>query len=62
MFFIQFLLGFFNNKAINLIGNGVVIDPVIFENEIDGLQNLILILIVSFLYQIGLILFFLHIK
>ena len=29
----------FNTNAINLIGNGVVIDPVIFENEISGLQK-----------------------
>tara|TARA_Y100000746_G_scaffold124855_1_gene106777 strand:+ start:640 stop:1914 length:1275 start_codon:yes stop_codon:yes gene_type:complete len=31
--------GIFNTNAINLIGNGVVIDPVIFENEINGLQK-----------------------
>ncbi len=31
--------GIFNNKAINLIGNGVVIDPIIFKNEIDGLKK-----------------------
>ncbi len=31
--------GVFNNNAINVIGNGVVIDPVIFENEIQGLQK-----------------------
>jgi len=31
--------GIFNTNAINLIGNGVVIDPVIFENEISGLQK-----------------------
>ena len=31
--------GVFNTNAINLIGNGVVIDPVIFENEINGLQK-----------------------
>ena len=31
--------GVFNTNAINLIGNGVVIDPVIFENEISGLQK-----------------------
>ena len=31
--------GIFNTDAINLIGNGVVIDPVIFENEINGLQK-----------------------
>ena len=31
--------GVFNTNAINLIGNGVVIDPVIFENEINGLNK-----------------------
>ena len=31
--------GIFNTNALNLIGNGVVIDPVIFENEINGLQK-----------------------
>ena len=31
--------GIFNSNALNLIGNGVVVDPVIFENEIDGLQK-----------------------
>ena len=31
--------GVFNTNAINLIGNGVVIDPVIFENEINGLHK-----------------------
>ena len=29
--------GIFHQTAINLIGNGVVIDPVIFQNEINGL-------------------------
>ena len=29
--------GIFHPKAINLIGNGVVIDPIIFKNEIDNL-------------------------
>ena len=29
--------GIFHPTAINLIGNGVVIDPVIFQNEINGL-------------------------
>ncbi len=31
--------GIFNSNSLNLIGNGVVIDPVIFENEINGLQK-----------------------
>ena len=31
--------GIFNSNALNLIGNGVVVDPVIFENEINGLQK-----------------------
>ena len=31
--------GVFNTNAINLIGNGVVIDPVIFQNEINGLHK-----------------------
>ena len=30
--------GIFHPKAINLIGNGVVIDPIIFINEIEGLK------------------------
>ena len=32
--------GIFHNKKINVIGNGVVIDPVIFKKEIDTLKNL----------------------
>ena len=31
--------GIFNKEAINVIGNGVVIDPVIFKNEIEGLKK-----------------------
>ena len=31
--------GIFNKEAINIIGNGVVIDPVIFKNEIEGLKK-----------------------
>ncbi len=31
--------GIFRKEAINLIGNGVVIDPVIFKNEIDKLSD-----------------------
>ena len=31
--------GIFNKEAINVIGNGVVIDPVIFKNEIEGLKQ-----------------------
>ena len=29
--------GIFHPKAVNLIGNGVVIDPVIFKKELDNL-------------------------
>ena len=29
--------GIFHEKCLNIIGNGVVIDPVLFEKEIDGL-------------------------
>ncbi|MBL6648615.1 MAG: adenylosuccinate synthase [Flavobacteriaceae bacterium] len=32
--------GIFHDKKINVIGNGVVIDPVIFKREIDKLKNL----------------------
>jgi adenylosuccinate synthase len=32
--------GIFHKGVINLIGNGVVIDPVIFQNEIDGIKKL----------------------
>ena len=32
--------GIFHDKKINVIGNGVVIDPVIFKKEIDILKNL----------------------
>ena len=32
--------GIFHDKKINIIGNGVVIDPVIFKKEIDTLKNL----------------------
>ncbi|GAA3509281.1 adenylosuccinate synthase [Aquimarina addita] len=31
--------GIFHDKAINVVGNGVVIDPVIFKNEIDNLAK-----------------------
>ena len=31
--------GIFNDNAINVIGNGVVIDPVIFGNELNGLNK-----------------------
>ncbi len=32
--------GIFHEEKINLIGNGVVIDPVVFKNETDALANL----------------------
>ena len=32
--------GIFHEKKINVIGNGVVIDPVVFKKEIDTLKNL----------------------
>ena len=32
--------GIFHKGAVNLIGNGVVIDPVIFQNEIIGIKKL----------------------
>jgi len=31
--------GIFNDSTLNIIGNGVVIDPVIFENEFNGLKK-----------------------
>ena len=31
--------GIFHDKAINLIGNGVVIDPVIFQKELENLEK-----------------------
>ena len=31
--------GIFHKKSINIIGNGVVMDPVVFKNEIEGLQK-----------------------
>ncbi len=31
--------GIFHDKAINLIGNGVVIDPVVFAKELEGLEQ-----------------------
>ena len=31
--------GIFHDKAINLVGNGVVIDPVIFKKEMDNLSQ-----------------------
>lgn len=30
--------GIFHQKSVNIIGNGVVIDPVVFQKEIEGLQ------------------------
>ncbi len=30
--------GIFNNKCLNLVGNGVVIDPIIFKRELDELK------------------------
>ena len=32
--------GIFHPKAINVIGNGVVIDPIIFKKELEGLKKL----------------------
>lgn len=32
--------GIFHPTAINIVGNGVVIDPVIFKKEIDALKTL----------------------
>jgi adenylosuccinate synthase len=34
----QFLLEFFHKTAVN-VGNGVVIDPVVFNKEIEGLEK-----------------------
>jgi adenylosuccinate synthase len=34
----QFLLNF-HKTAVNVIGNGVVIDPVVFNKEIEGLEK-----------------------
>ena len=31
--------GIFHEDAVNLVGNGVVIDPVIFKNELDKLAT-----------------------
>jgi adenylosuccinate synthase len=31
--------GIFRNDCINIIGNGVVLDPIIFKKEIDGLKD-----------------------
>ena len=31
--------GIFHDKSINIIGNGVVIDPVVFQKEIEGLEK-----------------------
>lgn len=30
--------GIFHQKSVNIIGNGVVIDPVVFQKELEGLQ------------------------
>ena len=40
MFYIQFPSGIFHKGSVNVIGNGVVIDPVIFEKEIIAIDNL----------------------
>ncbi len=32
--------GIFHENAINIVGNGVVIDPIIFKKEIDALNNM----------------------
>ena len=32
--------GIFHKNAINIVGNGVVIDPIIFKNEIDALNKM----------------------
>ena len=34
-----FLQVYFHNNTINLVGNGVVIDPVIFKKELDKLDE-----------------------
>ena len=54
--------GIFNKDSVNVIGNGVVIDPAIFLKEINGLKNSILIYRVNYLFQKELILSFQHIK
>ena len=32
--------GIFHKNSINIVGNGVVIDPIIFKNEIDALNKM----------------------
>ena len=39
MSYILFHQGIFHENAVNLVGNGVVIDPVIFKNELDKLSE-----------------------
>ena len=41
MFYTQYHQEFFREGVINIIGNGVVIDPIIFDNEIKSIiQNI----------------------
>ena len=53
--------GIFHEKSINLIGNGVVIDPVIFKKKLKNLNHLILIFQSHYVFQEKLILFYQHI-
>lgn len=39
-YFTQFLPGYFIQGKVNIIGNGVVIDPVIFKREVDALLKM----------------------
>ena len=43
--------GIFHEKSLNLIGNGVVIDPVIFEKELKNLEPYKISLESKLLYQ-----------
>ena len=54
--------GIFNKDSVNVIGNGVVIDPAIFLKEINGLKKFNIDLQINYLFQKELILSFQHIK
>ena len=50
MFYILFLLEYFN-KVENLIGNGFIIDPVIFKKEIESLNQFEVIMLQTFNFK-----------
>lgn len=52
--------GIFHKNAINIIGNGVVIDPVVFQTELKGLEKFSIDVVSRLFISRKPILFYLH--